>query len=107
MFVGTSTASMNLNLSGSQNILNWACLATTWIASGNPTVSLAGAITVNTASIATYRITHSGQIIYGPSGGGQRSCAVNFETTADSNSGNTARIAGSICDKNFDLNITL
>ncbi len=102
----TTSASLNLSFSGSQNILNWGCVVNPWIVSGNPTVSLSGQITANT-SIATYNMTQSGQIIYGPPGGGQRSCAVNFRTTADSNSGNTARISGSICDKSFDRNIVV
>lgn len=106
MFVSTTTASLNLSIGGSQNILDWGCVVNPWIVSGNPTVSLTGQITANT-TIATYRVTQSGQIIYGPRGGGQRSCAVNFETTADSNSGNTAHIRGSICDKSFDRDIVL
>jgi hypothetical protein len=108
LFVSTTTASMNLTMGGSQNILNWGCVASNWIVSGNPTVSLTGAISVNsTSASATYRMTQSGQSIYGPPGGGQRSCAVSFDTLADANSGNSARIRGTICDKSFDRDIVL
>jgi hypothetical protein len=109
MVATTTLASLNLSLSGSQNILNWGCVVNPWVVSGNPTVSLSGQMTATSAGGggATYRMRQSGQIIYGPVGGGSRSCALDFETTADQNSGNTARINGSICDKSFNQNIVL
>jgi len=103
----TTFASLSMSLSGSQNILNWGCVVNGWVVSGNPTVSLSGNIGANSSGTATYRMLQSGQIIYGPPGGGSRSCAVNFETTADQTSGNTARVNGSMCDKSFNQNIVL
>ncbi len=100
LVVAPTNASMSLSMGGSQNILNWACVVRPYIVSGNPTVSLSGTIGVTSSPpFAAYRMTQSGQIIYGEPGHGQRTCQVNFATFADSNSGNTATIRGSICDR--------
>jgi hypothetical protein len=100
VFVGTFGASLNSPLSGSQNILNWACAGNNLI-SGNPTVSLSGQMQGD-ATLVTFTMNQTGQIIVG-----NTPCSVNIRTTgATPNAG--VDTTGSICDIAINLtNVTL
>lgn len=83
VFVNANGVTLKAPVQGSQNILDWGC-AGNYIISGNPTVSLTGELYANSATgqIQNY-IDHSGQIVYGPSGGAAREqqyCSISLRT---------------------------
>jgi hypothetical protein len=99
-FVNANEITIKAPLRGSQNILDWGC-AGNYIISGNPTVSLTGELYANsrTGQIQNY-IDHSGQIVYGPSGGAAREqqfCSVSLRTIETEVS--ALRTTGTICGR--------
>ena len=92
--VGQFGASFNIPMSGSQNMVDWACAIGGSIVSGNPTVSLNGEQLGNATALQV-RLDHSGQIIYGVRGEGQLTCGVSLRTTETLTQ--PMRTSGSIC----------
>jgi hypothetical protein len=93
---------------GSQNILDWACVSNNFIVSGNPTVSLSGEMRGNQTGFFSFLMDQSGQIIYGPrGGGGQQTCTLTLRTTTDTNMGDTARSSGTICGRAINMTVEL
>lgn len=100
VFVNANGATLKAPLQGSQNILNWAC-AGNYIISGNPTVSLTGELYASGANgqVQNY-INHSGQIVYGPSGGAAREqqfCSISLQTIETNVA--ALRTTGTICGR--------
>jgi hypothetical protein len=100
LFVNANEVTLKGPLQGSQNILDWAC-AGNYIISGNPTVSLTGELYANSATgqIQNF-IDHSGQIVYGPSGGAAREqqyCSVSLRTIETNVA--AMRTTGTICGR--------
>jgi hypothetical protein len=89
---------INSPLSGSLNILDWACTSGAYIISGNPTVSLSGAIQATAIpAFAVFTMNQTGQIIVG-----NTPCSLSLFTSSDT-SNPPAHVRGSICDRSVDL----